>query len=415
MHRKFLVSISLFIFFAVWNPGNAALADESVVPEPFRQFDACSERAIDYDFLTLWLKTVVVDIGRSNRGKAAPVHARIGTRIKPKINRATIYEGNRVYYEAFKDNDEAKQLLSEIRRSLEQLPDVAPLKYFNRSEQLAYWLNLYNFTLMDEIVRVYPERNLEDWLAGDDSILKRKLLKVSGIPLSLNDIQNTILKQNYDNDPLILYGLYQGIVGGPSIRNTAYTGANVYRALADNAAEFVNSNRGTSGGGKRYTAFNVSSFYARNANFFPEFDSDLTTHLLRFLEGSERERLASATALRPVINDWTVTDLIGTYPEIHIGAATNPAALLGALRSTTPADPIEGAGSGGFTGAAASNGSSAYLAKASRRWRHDPDAFGHLLILNARRIEANRTKAKVTIEDLEESAIDSDDRSEIRD
>jgi hypothetical protein len=36
--------------------------------------------------------------------------------------------------------------------------------------------------------------------------------------MSLDDIQFTILRQNYDNDPLIIYGLYQGNIGGPNIR-----------------------------------------------------------------------------------------------------------------------------------------------------------------------------------------------------
>ena len=356
MSAKYLVWLSLFVFFVTWCADCFAGAADSAGAEQFQEFDASSERTIDYGILTQWLQAVVVDIGRSDRGKAAPTHPGIGTRIKPKIKRATIYEGNRVYFEAFEGNDDAKQLLRDIRKSLEQLPDVAPLKYFNRSEQLAYWLNLYNVALLNEIVGVYPKRDLEDLLIGEDSILRRKLLKVSGASLSLNDIQAAILKHNYNNDPLIIYGLYQGVIGGPNIRRTAYTGENVYRALAENALEFINSNRGTSRGGSRSTTFHVSSFYERNSDYFPEFETDLVAHLSPFLKERERRQLVSASTIEPDISDWTVTDLFGTYPDIRAGIATNPAALMTALRSTTPADPIDGAG--GVTGAAASNGSS---------------------------------------------------------
>tara|TARA_R110000782_G_scaffold264985_1_gene358443 strand:+ start:826 stop:2253 length:1428 start_codon:yes stop_codon:yes gene_type:complete len=413
MSGKRLACLSLSVFFVTWCSGSLAGEADSRVPEQFQEFDASSERTIDYDILTQWLKAVVVDIGRSDREKAAPTHPGIGTRIKPKIKRSTIYEGNRVYFEAFEGNDDAKQLLRDIRKSLEQLPDVAPLKYFNRSEQLAYWLNLYNVTLLNEIVSVYPKRDLEDLLVGENSILERKLLSVSGVSLSLDDIQYTILKHNYNDDPLIIYGLYQGIIGGPNIRRTAYTGKNVYCALADNALEFVNSNRGTSDGGKRSKTFNVSSFYERNSDYFPEFEADLAAHLAQFLEERVRGQLVSASTIKPNISDWTVTDLFGTYPEIHYGIATNPAALMTALRSTTPADPIDGGG--GVTGAAASNGSSSYLSKAGRRSKFSPEAFKHLLVLNTKWAEANKARATVTVEDLEDEPVNSGNQTLIRD
>lgn len=409
MRGKLLPGVWLFVFAGVWNMSQVARATDPGVPEPFQQFDSSSQRTIDYEFLTLWLNTVVVDIGRSDRRYAAHTRASLGTRIKAKIKRPTIYEGNRVFFEALEDNGDAKQLLGAIRKSLEQLPDKAPLKMFSRPEQLAYWLNLYNVTLLNEIASVYPKRDLKDLLAGGDSILRRKLLTVSGIKLSLDDIQHTILKHNYDNDPLIIYGLYQGIVGGPNIRRTAYSGQNVYLALADNATEFVNSNRGTSGRGIRSRTFYVSSFYARNEAFFPEFEPDLTAHLLEYLEGPEREQLTSASRVSPSISDWTVTDLFGTYPVIRNGISSgNPAALMGALRSTTPGDPLFGGGV--VTGAAVSNGSSGYLAKAYRPTKYSHEALKHLRVINTKRIETNRLRGSVTIEDLEDVPVDPDDK-----
>jgi hypothetical protein len=62
--------------------------------------------------------------------------------------------------------------------------------------------------------------------------LPKKLLTVDGVALSLNDIQFNILKHNYANNPLIIYGLYQGVIGGPNIRKSAYTGATVARAAS---------------------------------------------------------------------------------------------------------------------------------------------------------------------------------------
>jgi hypothetical protein len=381
MPNKHLVWVSLIVISVVWNPNNSAQAIDLVVPEQFQEFDASSETTIDYAVLTVWLRSAVVDMGRSDRGKAAQTRASIGTRIKPKFKRSTIYEGNRVFFEALEKNEDSRQLLRDIRTRLERLPDAAPLKKFNRSEQLAYWLNLYNFTLLDEIASVYPMRDLKDLTVGDDAVLERKLLQVSGIELSLNDIHYTILKHNYDTDPLIIYGLYQGIIGGPNIRRAAYTGATVYNALADNAKEFINSNRGTSGRNSRASSFDVSSFYARNASYFPDFTEDLTTHLLKYIEGSQLNQLRAASTLNPSIDDWTVTDLFGTYPEVRNGIATNPAALLGPLVSPT---------------------SASMAMNAAQSAIHRPEVLKHLMILNAKWREANRKRTSVTVEDIED-------------
>jgi len=200
-------------------------------------------------------------MGRSTREKAAPTQSATGTRMKSKIKRSTANEANRFYYETFDDNEATQQLLGAIRDSLAHVPTEVPLKYFSRDEQLAYWLNLYNVTILNEIVNVYPKKNLKKLLVGKKSILPKKLLTVDGVALSLNDIQFNILKYNYANNPLIMYGLYQGIIGGPNIRKSAYTGTDVYRALANNAIEFTNSNRGTYGSSKNPEVFRVSSLY----------------------------------------------------------------------------------------------------------------------------------------------------------
>ena len=310
-----------------------ALADaaESQVPEPFQGFDNNSRHTINYDDLSDLLRVVVVDVATSNRAIAPPAKEITGTRMKVKVNKLTANEGNRFFYETFQDNDAGKQYLLDFQKNLETLPSRTPLAKFSRDDQLAYWLNLYNITVVNQIVAVYPQRSLKKLIQGRNSIFSEKLLTVAGIPLSLDDIQFTILKQNYDNEPLIIYGLYQGIIGGPDIRPLAYNGDDVYRALEDNAFEFINSNRGTFI--KDEETFRVSSLYDRNSEYFPDFSSDLSQHLLSQLEGNERTALQSASKLKADIDDWTVTDLGGTRQQISRSFAHNNAALMDSFRS----------------------------------------------------------------------------------
>lgn len=371
-----------------------AAAAESTVPEPFRGHDENSKYTIGYDDLTAILRTVVVDVGRSTREVAQPSQATTGTRLKAKVKRLTANEGNRFYYETFQDSEESRQLLRDIQESLQQVPDVAPLENFSRDEQLAYWLNLYNVTVLNKIIAIYPKRDLKKVINGKNSILSKKVLTVAGIPLSLNDIQFKILNPNYDNNPLIMYGLYMGVVGGPNVRRSAYIGSDVWRALENNASDFVNSNRGTYSLDER--TFRVSSLYDRNRDYFPKFNEDLSVHLMKYLEGYERVELEKASSIKPDIYDWTVTDLGGTHQRIGGSFADNSAALLDSVKSTASD------GNGGIMGAAVGYGSTAMASKGKPLSRFDPELLEKLHKIDDARMIENQRNASVSIEDLEE-------------
>lgn len=379
--KKHIYILALLVcgFFSI---GALASTTASSVPEPFRGHDENSKLTIDYRDLDSLLDTVVLYTGRSDRKKASTTRSTTGTRMKVSVNRATINEGNRFYFEVFANNPQNQQTINKIQNRLENIPAAVALEKFSRDEQLAYWINLYNITLIEEIVKIYPEPKLKDLLVGKDAVLSKKILNVAGVPLSLDDIQFTILKQNYDNDPLVIYGLYQGIIGGPNIRKSAYTGKYVYADLIDNTMEFINSNRGTYS--KNSRTFRVSSLYERNAAFFPDFDTDLTGHLLTYLEGDEHAELQAATKIKTDINDWTVTDLYGSSRDPGASLANNGAALDGAVSGSN---------------------SSRLTTKSVVATRYNPAVLQHLNELKAKK-EAERT-GTVTIEEMGEATAES--------
>ena len=372
--KKHIVSIALLVC-GIFLFNSAATGSESAVPDRFKRFDPNSKLKIDYTDVSSLFDAVVLKTGRSNRTKASSAQSQTGTRMKITINRSTVNEGNRFYFEVFENSAQNQQTLQNIRNRLENIPAAMPLEKFSRDEQLAYWLNLYNITILDEIVKLYPERELEDQLVGRKSFLSKKVLTIAGVPLSLNDIQFTILKQNYDNDPVVIYGMFQGIIGGPNIRKSAYTGKHVYGDLIDNAMEFINSNRGTDTKSER--VFRVSSLYERNAVFFPDFETDLTGHLLTYLEGEQRGELRTATKIQADIDDWTITDLYGSDRNLGGSLANSNVAL-------------------GTTGV-----TSKMTSKASTS-RYTPAVTQRLNELNQKRIE-ERTGV-VTVEELGQSS-----------
>jgi len=378
--------------------GTSAWADTPLkeVPEPFRGFDPASTYTIKYNDVDAFLSAAVMSTGRSSREKAEAQQPKTGTRMTVKVKRSTVNEGNRFLFEAFEgdDNEHNRQALKNLRANLERVPDLAPLSLFNRDEQLAYWLNLYNVTMLDEIVTIYPQRNMKKYVTGRKSLLEPRILTVAGVPLSLNDIQYTILRQNYEGNPLVLYGLYQGIIGGPNIRKHAYTGEHVWRQLEDNTEEFVNSNRGTDI--YKEELFKASSFYERNAMYFDDFQADLRAHLLTYLQQPEYGALERASEIDADINDWTITDLYGSFDKIGGSFADNNAAMLDAVQNVTP-DPF---GGGVFSSNMSVAGSS-YYARQPELSRFSPQLAEYLVEVQARQEATARSKlGTVTVEEM---------------
>ena len=318
------------LFSALFSSVCLAQSSKDLVPEPFRGDNPSSSYTIKYNDIDQLFNSLVMATGMSDRKKAKADEAEIGSRIKYNITRLSASEANRFYFEVL-DTDERKGVISKIRRDLESLPDTASLIHFHKSEQLAYWLNLYNITMIEQLIKLYPQKDLEDEFIGAGSILDKKLLTVSGIELSLNDIQHKILMPKFDSDPLIIYGLYQGIIGGPNIRAKAYKGDSVFQSLKDNAYEFVNSNRGTYADNRN--VFRVSSLYERNQQYFPNFETDLTKHLHNYLIGDMNYYLDDSDKIRTNINNWDIADIYGSLRKSSNSAMTSEAALLDSVSS----------------------------------------------------------------------------------
>ncbi|MGB0495426.1 MAG: DUF547 domain-containing protein [Kangiellaceae bacterium] len=283
-----------------------------------------STYTIGYEDYDLLLKQNVLDLGHSFRKKASRSVARTGTRLKAKRNLQTALEGNRFFFKNFKTS-ERKQLLTNIRVSLETLPDELALKEFNKNVQLAFWFNLYNVTLLENLVNIAPRTNMKEYLYGDDSILDKKLIVVDGIKLSLNNIQYDIILPNYNENPNVIYGFFQGIIGAPNLRSEAYTGKNVQIQLKKNGQEFVNSNRGTYGSSSEN--FRVSSIYQRNKNWFPDFNNDLKKHLLELIETKDSQKIKNTNEFRVDIEDMSFANLSGGFRDFGMRAVSGSAQM----------------------------------------------------------------------------------------
>ncbi|HEX5760132.1 MAG TPA: DUF547 domain-containing protein [Thermoanaerobaculia bacterium] len=138
-------------------------------------------------------------------------------------------------YRALKARDKAA--LDRLRAQLAQV-DVAALA---RPDQLAYWINLYNVSVVGIVVDNYPVESIRD--LSTDPIIRLNVFKKDSVPvkggkMSLNDIENEKVRAGF-KDPRIHFAINCAAESCPPIRPEPYVGARIEQQLDDQARKFL--------------------------------------------------------------------------------------------------------------------------------------------------------------------------------
>ena len=143
----------------------------------------------------------------------------------------------------FRYGEVSKADSKKLDRYISALAKKDPRNY-NRREQKAYWLNLYNALTVQLVVEHYPIKSITD-IGGVFSRgpWDKDLVKVAGKKLSLNDIEHRILRPVW-KDHKVHFGLNCASVSCPNLQPMAFTGANVRKLLKQAGKEYINHPRG---------------------------------------------------------------------------------------------------------------------------------------------------------------------------
>lgn len=161
---------------------------------------------------------------------------------------------------------------------------------YNRKTQEAYWINLYNALAVDVVLRHYPVKsimNIKILSLFSLGPWGAKLIKVKGIPLSLNDIEHRILRPIW-NDQRIHYTANCASISCPNLQKTPFTPRNLESQLNTAAREYINNNRGTELKGNKLI---VSSIYIWYKADFGGTDDDVIDCLELYATPVLRNRL----------------------------------------------------------------------------------------------------------------------------
>ncbi len=259
---------------------------------------------LDFSYWNKALHWFVLSMGRSLREAEPQPDKLTGSHMTFGHDSPYRLEGNRVAFSLL--TDDARRELTEYRHELEQLPDTVPLTRLSRNEQLAYWTNLHNVAVIEQIALAYPLSTPANLKIGGVPLDTAPFITVAGVRMSPRDIRTRIVYPNW-HDPKVIYGFWHGDIGGPSISRVAYDGANIDKVLDDVAAEFVGSLRGTQRSGNTLL---VSRLYLEARPFyFPDWPRDLRAHLLKYSSAEVAGIVHATDAVDARIEETDIADL----------------------------------------------------------------------------------------------------------
>lgn len=199
-------------------------------------------------------------------------------------------------------NSKDKQTL---KAYLAQMQQIDPRSY-RRSEQMAYWINLYNALTVDLILDHYPVKSIKKLGSGlfsfgpwDDGIAQ-----VAGETITLNDIEHKILRPIW-KDPRIHYAVNCASYGCPNLSSKAFTGESTEALLDLGARDYVNHARGVQ---FEKGKLKVSSIYHWYSEDFGGNDPSLIIHLKKYANPQLKQQLDQYKGSIDHDYDWKLND-----------------------------------------------------------------------------------------------------------
>lgn len=243
---------------------------------------------------------------KSTKGAAMAVDHAVWDRLTKAYVKPDASNLNRVDYKAWKAIGH-----KDLKAYLAMLQATDPSK-LDKPEQFAFWSNLYNARTVDIVLDKYPVKSIKDIsLGGGLKALvsggpwQANTMKVSGIDLSLDDVEHKILRAIF-KDARVHYALNCASYGCPNLQVGAYTGARLEAQLEDGAKAFVNHPRGVSVEAGKIKASNIYSWF--EADFGGSAVKALE-HIRRYAEPALKQKLEGITTIAAYDYIWTLNDI----------------------------------------------------------------------------------------------------------
>ncbi len=194
-----------------------------------------------------------------------------------------------------------------LQSYLDDLQAVA-ISGYNRDEQFAYWVNLYNAATIELILEHYPVESIREIDISPGLFASgpwdAELVEVEGTALTLNDVEHRILRPLWE-DPRIHYAVNCASYSCPNLAPEPYTAENYDTLLDEMASDYINHPRGVEFDGRRLRLSSIYNWYEED---FEDSLDGVIEHLLEYAEGETADRLREHSGGARYRYDWDLNE-----------------------------------------------------------------------------------------------------------
>lgn len=206
--------------------------------------------------------------------------------------------GTRFDYEAISKNPAD---LEKLHGYVDFLETLNP-EEMSRNDALAYWINLYNAATLELVLKNYPVKSIKaiGWYIF--SPWEKNVVKVNGQWLTLNQIENEIIRPRF-KDARIHFALNCASIGCPPLANHAYVGAKLDQQLDAAVRRALNDDHWVRVETDRILLTAIFNWYQQD---FVEYAGSVRQFIARYREKDKQAILDESRPLEYMDYNWNL-------------------------------------------------------------------------------------------------------------
>lgn len=199
---------------------------------------------------------------------------------------------------------------AELEGYLNSIANIPKAEFnnWNKNEQLALLINLYNAQTIKLVLDHYPVTSIKDIHFGNRGPWDEQVVRLFDKRITLNQLENDSIRMQYEN-PAIHFALVCAAVSCPPLRNEPYIGEKLDAQLRDQGESFLLKTPSNSidNAGSRLL---LSPIFQRYEGDFIKYSGSVLAYVLTLLPPSIANPIRKADyKIEYTYYDWSLNDI----------------------------------------------------------------------------------------------------------
>jgi hypothetical protein len=160
----------------------------------------------------------------------------------------------------------------------------------SKKNRLTFWINTYNAFVLKIVADRYPIKSImsKTAYAFGKSNFQKKLLTINGMPYSLNDVENDIIRPM--GEPRIHFAINCAAKSCPPLRSEAFEPGRLGEQMEEQTRQFINDPEKNSFDFAKNEAM-ISKIFDWFEEDFKKYDSSVLAFISRYLPAEQGKQL----------------------------------------------------------------------------------------------------------------------------